>query len=205
MSDNLGNYSGSLFLVGQITGDQMNLQENYPLSRSDQKVFAPGVGNRVNLYVRNGIASASTAPATLLDYGIAVAWTFFGHLKTPGPNEQEVFTRNVDSPGNLVYDYDPRVFAYQEQAISFQDSSSVGEDLKRLRLDAEFYRMRKVTDGLTPNGSLVIPLIARADFMYLFFRKESAPGFPGFDPTDNFTVWAMRGADAGGDLSRFAF
>ena len=186
--------------------------------------FNPGAGNRVNLLIGDFISDETRESAGLLEFGIYVTWSFFGLVAGEGVKETglgsaisgsttyRILSNERDSdivPGDI------RSRWFQDIKVDYEDSSrsvSNPEDLQLGELRYNYYTFPidnsffgfippfpQPADGATDcNGYRILPLVARGDFMRVFFHFQRDLTFPGFIEGDNVILYAMRGQDAPG-------
>jgi len=210
MPQNPGEYKTEIFRIGTLLGDSLVNGQNFenPGDLDNPYEFTPGVGNRVNLMVLDGITEASRENANLLSVGVAVAWSFFGKTIDTANYTARILDNGFDPPLSAV---DPRKLWWQEAKIDFiqspaetNDSFQAGEtriNYFQFPEDTDFFEDDTTgpsTGIVTGNRAHVIPLIARGDFMRVFFYAKTNLLFPGFTIADRVDVWALPGHDAPG-------
>jgi hypothetical protein len=229
MSDNSGQYRSDIFRVGTLSGLAGNLYagsdfRNPPLNISGESGtldFNPGVGNRVILYIADLISEETREQPNLFDFGIYVAWSYFGRLKG-GRDRPDADINGETTYRNFMDGFDPSVSPslldmrkqwWQEAKVDYFDAQTLQvEDwgLQRGEMRYNYYKFPLDNNffydegpgpdrgARSPNIFRVISMTAKADFMRVFWYDNKNFLFPGYTNQDRVDIWAMRGHDAPG-------
>lgn len=205
-----GEYKTEIFRIGFLSDDDLINGQKFtnPGNLDVPYEFTPGAGNRVNLLVLDGISNATRTNANLISIGVAVAWSFFGDAIDTENYTARILDNGFDPP---VGQLDPRDIWWQEAKIDFIQSPAESNDsFQAGETRINYFQFPETTDffeddttgpdtGIEDgNRAHVIPLIARGDFMRVFFYAKTNILFPGFTASDRVDVWAMPGQDAPG-------
>lgn len=183
-----GSFERKIHYVGGLVGPQISNGAGF--ARGDGLSFLAYTGNRVNLYILDMISNASRSTPGL-SIGINVWWMFQGRV--PGfenPLLPPYQYRELDQPSTLLET--PMNKGWMEPKIIFSELPPAGSDQQYADLEACNYQLP--VHNLQP--SRVIPLVARADFMFVYFWSNPT-SFVG-TASDKIYLWAMAGADVPG-------
>lgn len=179
----------------------LSLNNGMEFVRADNRIHPVFCGNRVNLYINDFMSVASrTTPG--LKFGISVGWSF----QADTPTAQNLKYRTLDK--DTVYPITTLDFLelpWQETKIEFSPIT-IGADLQVGKLDYDVYQLPPINTyfagpGVSPpapvmNIRRVIPLVARGDFIRVFFWCDP-PTFVG-TPADLIEIYFLAGSDVAG-------
>ena len=158
-------------------------------------------GNRVNLYVLDAMTDATknAARAAGISLGIEVGWSFNEDFQ--GVNDARIREINWHgatpvAPSPLTEDW-----VWQEAKIEYAGSDpGSGLQLGELSYDVYMFPAQITTfTGVIPGRmkfTRVIPIVARADYMRVFFWASDA-AWTGAG-VDAVRIWALSGSDVAG-------
>jgi hypothetical protein len=209
--DGVGTFSKKFSFVGRLVGaDLINGAEfKVPATALGRdRAYLAYLGNRVNLYINDGISSVSRAAAGR-GLGIAVGWLFTSYDEENPNNTYSI--REVDWRGDVQVGVNPLRYAFNENKVEFgcDETLNSGGDtdhssMQYGTMDVSVYKFPKSIRGLTGaifgmgdlNTRRVIPVVARADFMRVFFWSDPTTFVPGV--ADDVEIWAISGSDVSG-------
>ena len=212
--DGVGTFSKKFTYLGGLEGSAITNGAEFIVPQTDgiDQYFLAYTGNRVNIYVYDRIVSANRLlpDATI---GIAVAWTFGSAL--PDEHGTTCKFREIDwngEPPPHIWGL-PLYYTWGESKIEFADAepSSDGDGamggLQLGELDYYVYRLPRRRTPLSGGASglnsyRVIPVVARGDFMRVWFWSDPTT-WTGHDDVsvplrDRIAVFAMAGSDVAG-------
>lgn len=221
--DGVGTFSKKMTYIGSlIQGDLVNNAQFETVKNNIYTRYLAYTGNRVNIYVMDQIANASRLSVPGLKLGIYVRWGFKARVPgltlIPPAGIPIVCLRETDWNG-----VDPVAEAFPNYVNPLRSSSSETEAFIESKIDFGAYAYNLGGTAGTgdnsptsyqvgdlaqnvysfPLGNFVggrnycIPVVARADFMFVNFWCEPA-GWVGLLPTDQVHIWAMSGSDVAG-------
>lgn len=188
-------YIGRLQSSGLVDGASFN-----PIGEPGKGIARVGVGNRINLYVRNRIRYIDTDPP---QYGLIPIWQFSSYERqldnvNGGGNEFWV-TGGTAGPYRSAW--------YKEMYPEYADASPANPHVKAASMNYKFLALpNKIDDGsegyfseVDERPPLVIPIIAMGDFMRIKFYSRTSSGDPyEYGEEDVIQIWATVGHDAVG-------
>lgn len=206
----VGQFSKKIQYVGGLWGadihngapirilDPVTHRENAPLTY---------LGNRVNLYVYDGISTASRTGTAGLSIGFAVFWRFGFAVAGVEPGGVGAFEiREVDWNGETdatAQIIDPVKQLWMEQKIEYA-ASAAGSGFQLGEVDVNVYSLPidltsfVLTGYTTLQRYRVIPMTARGDAMSVFFWSNPANWVGSAANNDSIQLWIDSGSDVAG-------
>lgn len=210
--EGVGTFSKQFTFIGRLTGAALINGAEFrvpPVSDGRYMDYLAYLGNRVNLYINDGITTTSRE-ANNASLGIAVGWEFVSY-EASNPNTACVL-REIDWRGDVqVGGISPFRHPFNENKIEFgcdelqnYNGEAENSSVQYGSMDVSVYKFPKKNRGLIGsalnmgdlNSRRVIPIVARADFMRVFFWSNPITFIPGV--ADTVEIWAMSGSDVAG-------
>ena len=212
--EGVGTFSKKFSFIGGLEGSAITNGAEFIVPQTDGiPLWYPAyIGNRVNLYIYDRIVSVNRLlPGATI--GMVIAWTFSSAVvEEPNRNcELREVDWNGDPPPHTWGL--PLHFAWGETKVEFADAEprSDGDGLmgglQLGELDYYVYRLPRRRTPLSGGAALpdtyrVLPVVARGDFMRVWFWSDPT-NWTGHDDVDinlrdRIAVFAMSGADVSG-------
>jgi hypothetical protein len=209
--DGVGTFSNTLRFIGMLSGTQLINRARFEVSKSPSaNKFLAYTGNRVNLYIVDGIKATSRTNPADLSIGISVGWSFLGRVE--GETFNAVF-RGLDlddQPDNplenesgalsMIWCESKIEYAASSPGVGFQVGEIAPNNYMFPKTVLDFNGMIPITGASQARGYYCIPLVARADFMHVNFWCEPSTwvGHSGVPRPDCVYIYALSGSDVAG-------
>jgi hypothetical protein len=210
MDDSYGGFKRDIFYVGILSGEDLHDGSLFqPEDRGfveGYEFFAPGMGNRVNLFVQNRIDYIADDPP---QFGLIIQWAFRG-------SSRQVTNARAGNTGNTVWQTsfygELQSFNFSEMFLMSEDASPANPYVRAENANYNFISIPNKLDNSLVEGFFasfygrnftVIPITAKADYMTVYFY--SRPLDYEYDESDYMRVWASVGHDAVGAFHGLGF
>lgn len=223
--EGVGTFSKKMVYIGSLIGADIHNNAQFitrDANNNNFTRFLAYTGNRVNLYIMDQIANATRLNTAGLKFGIYVIWGFQARvpdltaiplvgfpivkLREADWNGADPVADTVANPVNPLRDSASETEYFVESKIEFGASTQNFGGVSNGDNAPTSFQLGDLAQNVYtfPLGSFLItgrnycvPMVARADFMTVFFWCDPA-GWVGVLPTDQVHIWALAGSDAGG-------
>lgn len=219
--EGVGNFQKSLTYVGSLAGNDLTNGRRFlcPGSLITSYDYLAYTGNRINLYIMDQISTASRSPVTTpgLKFGISVHWLFQGYHKEASQQLggfTQVTLRSLDWNGtDPIADTVPNPIDPIKRAVFGEDKIEFGAYIRgdptsnaleprpfsaaEISPTAYAFPWNAEFSGVSGARNYCIPVVARADFMRVFFWCDPTNWQAPLD-TDQVHIWALSGGDVSG-------
>jgi hypothetical protein len=210
MDDSYGGFKRDIFYVGVASGNDLDdgriLQPEDKGFLQGYEFFAPGMGNRVNLFIQNYITYIADNPP---QYGLILQWY-------SRSNARQVINSRDTNEGRRFWESQQsgvwRTGDYSEMFLMSEDASPANPHVRAENANYNFISLPNKSTvsnlegffaGAFGRWKYIVPVTALADYLVVRFYKR--PADYDFDSNDSIRVWASIGHDAQGSMDRYGF